>query len=165
MIRKTLLAAVLTGFALQAQAATVAVNVSTDEFTAGPLAGQTLTGQLNYDDSTLTTVTAWLPLLSFSFTVNGLSYTLAGTELGDAVVTFTAGSLTGLDAAQANPATYDFTFSSGFGSPYVFYQSGNDTGDAVVSFDAVGNTVPEPASYALVVAALGGGLFARRRKA
>lgn len=165
MIRKTLLAAATVasiGLAPLAHAAPVVVNVSTDAFDAGSLAGQTLTGQLSYDDATLDDTTAWLALSSFSFTVNAQTYTLAGTDLDNAVATFTDGLLTGVDAYISD--ALDFTFVSSFGPPFVYYQNGNDTGAANLSFRAETATVPEPASYALVLAALGGGLFARRRR-
>lgn len=168
MIRKTLLAAALAasaGFALQAQAAPVVVSVGTDAFDGGSLLGKTLTGQLSYDDSSLTPLTDSLPVIGFSFTVGGQSYALAGAELADAIVTFTNGLVTGLDAVMLDTGTHDFAFSSGFGAPFVFYQNDNDFGAANLSFTATAAAVPEPASCALVLAAMGGVLLARRRQA
>ncbi|MFG6416315.1 PEP-CTERM sorting domain-containing protein [Roseateles sp. DC23W] len=171
MIRKTLLAAALAGLALQAQAAPVVVDFSTTGFVGGSLAGQTLTGQFSYDDTGLDTSTAWLALSSFSFTLAGQTYAFSSLELGGATAAFFDGQLVGVDTSTASAWSYDFTFSSDFGSgfPYAFYTSSDSTvtddfGFADVSFQPTA-TVPEPATYALVLAALGGGLFARRRKA
>jgi hypothetical protein len=161
MIRKTLLAAAIAGFALHAQAALVTVNFGTDGFDGGSLFGQVLSGQLTYDDTTLTSTTDWLPLGSLSFTVAGQTYTLSGTDLDWSAAVFTDGLFTGVDAVTYDAGGRDYAFVSGFGSPYIFFSGSTDQGD----FGFANFKIPEPASYALVLGALGGALFARRRKA
>jgi hypothetical protein len=171
MIRKTLIAAGLAGLTLLAQAAPVVVNFTTDGLDGGSLIGQTVTGELSYDDATLTSTTASLALLSFSFTLAGQTYTIGGTELDNAAAAFVNGLLVGVDATAAGAGAHDFAFSSDFGSgaPYLFYTNSDDQitddfGFASMSFQQTA-AVPEPASYALVLAALGACLYTRRRRA
>lgn len=164
MIRNTLLAVALAGAGLAAQAATIVVNFQSTGFDAGSLAGQSFSGQFSFDDSTLTASTWTLPLLSLSFSLGGQSYTLGQADVGTTAAVFDGGSLVGVNAVYSAGAP-SVELSAGFGAPYAFYQqSVSNYGYADLSFSTA--AVPEPESYALMLAGLGVvGFLARRRKA
>lgn len=164
MITKTLQAAALTAACLGAQAATVIVNFQSNAFDGGSLLGQSFSGQFSFDDATLTATTATLPLLSLSFSLGGQSYTLVQADAGTTAVVFDTGSLSGVNAVFSGGAR-SVELSSGFGSPYAFYQQGvSDYGFADLSFTT--GVVPEPGRSALMLAGLGiVGLLARRGRA
>lgn len=164
MIRKTLLAAVLASTGLAAQAATVVVNFQSTAFDGGSLAGQSFSGQFSFDDSTLTASTWTLPLLSLSFSLGGQSYTLGQADAGTVAAVFDGGSLVGVNAVYS-AGVPSVELLAGFGTPYAFYQqSVSNYGSADLRFSTA--AVPEPESYALMLAGLGVvGLIARRRKA
>ncbi len=173
MIRKTLLAAAIAGLALQAQAANVVINIGSDAFDAGSLAGQKLTGTFSFDDTALTAATEWLPLSSFSFTLDSQTYTIGSDVLGGDPnfaprVLFIGGAVLGLEASvDATDKTIGFVPGFDLGGSYVFALGANpspvDYGTATLTFTAA---VPEPESYALMLGGLGVvGWLARRRKA
>jgi len=176
MIRKALLATTLATLALQAQAANVVFNFSSDGFDDGTFVSKMLSGQFVYDDTTLVTDafnnTAWAPVTSLSFTLDGNTYAVAGAALLGSAVNFEAGAMIGVETLApftANGKSFSMTMvraDSNFPFPaYAYYvdTSFNDMGAATLYFTAA---VPEPESYALMLGGLGlVGFMARRRKA
>lgn len=163
MIRKTLIAAAFGAAAVAAQADTVVVHFSSDAFDGGSLLGQTFSGSFSFNDAALNASTSSLPLLSLNFTLGGQTFTLAQEITQAANVTFSAGSVSGLNASFTGAMNIDLN--DGFGLPYAFYQtSTTDFGSANLSFTTA--PVPEPETWALLLGGLGAvGLMVRRRKA
>lgn len=163
MIRKTLLIAALVGASIGAQAATVVINFKSTAFEGGSLAGQSFSGQFSFDDSLLSSSTWTLPLLSLNFSLGGQSYTLSQADADTTTAVFDGGSLVGVNAMYSVGAP-SIELLAGFGTPYAHvYYSANDQGYADLSFSAA--AVPEPESYALMLAGLGiVGFLSRRRK-
>ena len=164
MLAKTLLATTLAAASLTATAATVVISFQSSPFDGGSLIGESFSGQFSFDDATLTTLTATLPLLSLSFNLGGQTYTLGQADAGTTAVVFDAGALTGVNAVFSGGAR-QVLLSSGFGAPYASYQQDvSDYGFADLSFSV--SVVPEPGAYLLMLAGLGlVGVMDRRRRA
>jgi hypothetical protein len=166
MIRKTALAlaAALT-LAGAAHAGTYAI---TGSFDTDPTVN-VLTGSFSFDDAV---VAAGSADDSFSLTALTLSFQGHAFTLADAInayVQFDAGTLVGPNALFSTLGggqleLQSFSFFGSDSSNFTFRLATGSEQYGTLGLAAAG-TVPEPASYALVLAALGGGLFARRRKA
>jgi hypothetical protein len=158
MIRKQMLALAAALALGSAQAATVSFGGIIED---GLLAGTAFSGQFSYDETALVLDTEWLPLTGLDFSLAGKSYTLAEALSGSTSVSFSGGSILGIDATYGNNTDY-VVLSSAFGSPYLAYGAGADFGGGSYSISAV----PEPGTWALSLAGLAAlGALARRRRA
>ncbi|MBK8121270.1 MAG: FxDxF family PEP-CTERM protein [Sulfuritalea sp.] len=160
--RNTLLTALLVA-ALPAHAAiqNYSLNGTLD---SGILAAETFSGLLSFDDAALTGAgTEWVNVSSFSASFHGVTYSVLDADLAPEVG-FENGTFLGLSAS----------FSSG-DPKFSFIAGSIDSSDAFVAYDTgLGNSgagsvvyapVPEPETYAMMLAGLGLlGLAARRRK-
>jgi len=158
MMRQTLLAAALALAGLSAQAATFNFSGLLED---GPLAGQSFSGQFSYDESLLGGVAyELLDLSSWSLSALGSNLSGAGMPVQAA---FWDGQFVGLNGSYA-VGSYQLNLGDGtvdFSGAYLAYKTpaGEGFGSYTVS------AVPEPESYALMLAGLGCvGLLARRRR-
>ncbi|WP_457422801.1 PEP-CTERM sorting domain-containing protein [Roseateles sp. P5_E7] len=159
MIRNFALALTALALAAAAHAGTYAVTGSFDNDPGV----EVLTGSFSFDDAQVAAggFDGSFDLTSLNFTFLGQTYAL--TDATTAYVQFDFGSLSGPVATfSTSGGTLDLQ--SFFGTNYFTYVTRAGEAYGTLSLD-VAASVPEPASYALVLAALGGGLFARRRKA
>ncbi len=152
-LRNITLAAVCGLSTLAAQAGLVKYNFSVTVDSAGPLAGQTFSGNFSFDNAAGTPAggDTLYALSSFSFKFDNVDYTLANLDFGNAV--FTGSSFSGLDAGTAL-----FSFIPAFGGDgaYFAFDTGNAAGNGSFSAELVPpTTVPEPESLALMLGALG----------
>ncbi len=142
-IRNTLLAALLAA-AIPAQAAIQTWNFS-GTVDSGSLLGQNYVGQFSFDDLGLTgSGDEYLAVSSLGMQFNGTAFTLAD-ELATTEAAFADGSFLGMNFSAAN-----FTFITG----------SVDTSDAFLALDdgaanVIYAPVPEPETYALMLAGLG----------
>jgi hypothetical protein len=161
-IRTTALAAALLAVFPAAQAATYSFSGTMD---SGALIGQSFSGLFSFDDSALTKAgEEYLGVGSLSMNFLGNVWDLSIRENGSvAEVKFYDGIFAGL-SYSATWGTTGFTSAPGL----------SDTSDAFVSYDSqlglsggssvIYAAVPEPESYAMLLAGLGlMGLIARRR--
>lgn len=158
MIRKSLLALAALTLAGAAQAATYNFSGS---FDADP-ANTVLNGSFSFDDAVVAAggFDGDFSLTSLSFSFQGQSYTLA--QATDPYVKFEGGTLTGPNASFATPAGNLLALQSFFGSSGFTYSVGSTDQLGTLNI----SVVPEPESYALMLAGLGiVGFLARRRKA
>jgi hypothetical protein len=158
--KKSLLALAALSLAGVAQAATYNFSGSIED---GLLKGQVFSGQFSFDDSQLTAGTEWLSLTALQFSFAGKSYALAGAEPNSASVSFIDGRVVGLDAVYNAGSADNLLLSSGFGEPYLRYEtSSGDFGSGALSISAV----PEPSTWLMSLAGLAAvGAIVRRRKA
>ena len=145
-----------------AQAATQTWNIS-GTLDSGYFASESFSGQFSFDDTGLTNAGfETLSLTSLSIDIFGTTWTMGNAEAVPDV-SFDNGSFLGLFYSAAN-ADIGFTFTPGmFGieESFVAYDTTyGDSGAGSVIYAAV----PEPESYALMLAGLGlMGFMARRR--
>lgn len=166
LLRTTAFASMLFAALPAAQAATYSFSGMMD---SGSLIGETFTGSFSFDDLGLTGIDLEiLGLNSLSLSILGTTYTIANAD-STPDVSFLNGSFLGL-SYSVTTSTLGFSVIPGL----------SDTSDAFVAYDKLsgGNIVdgqsgfgsivylpvPEPESYAMLLAGLGLiGLVARRR--
>lgn len=118
-------------------------------------------GSYQYDDATATTNLfgeTEYALTGFNLDLGGSSFDLSNLDYGTAI--FSGGVLQGLDAYEKTGA---FAFTPGAGGGFAG-ATGRGTGTGEVVFEDPRSSVPEPAAWALGLAALGAAGWARRRQ-
>lgn len=160
LIRSTALAALLIGALPAAQAATYSFSGMMD---SGSLIGESLTGSLSFDNLGLTGNGFELFNLSdLSISFAGQTYTLANADVAPDV-SYQDGVFLGLSysASSLEPKLAFIAGSFSADDAFVAYTMNGLDGAGSISYTAA---VPEPESYAMLLAGLGlMGLIARRR--
>lgn len=164
-LRSTVLALALLAGIPAAQAATQTWNFN-GTLDSGHFSGQNYGGTFSFDDVALTGVAdEWLTVGNLSLSFLGSSYTQANATVGSTPeVSFYDGVFLGL-SYSAGTTGDGFTFTPGYST----------SGDAFVSYDTPAGSsgagsviyapVPEPETYAMLLAGLGLlGMMGRRRK-
>jgi hypothetical protein len=161
--RSAVLAALLLAALPAAQAATQSWNVS-GMLDSGHYTGQSFAGTFSFDDAFLSgSGEEWLTVDSLALNFAGMAYTLADADV-PAEVSFFDGAFLGLSysASNLNP---QISFIPGFSSlneAYIAYDISHGLSGAG---DAIYAPVPEPETYAMLLAGLGLlGVAARRRR-
>lgn len=161
LLRSTALAALLIAALPAAQAASYNFSGAMD---FGPLNGESFSGSLSFDDTGLTG--AGFELFSLSnLTINfaGHTYTLANADAAPDV-SYQDGAFLGLSysASAFDPKLAFIAGSVNASDAFVAYTVGNLDGAGSIVYAPV----PEPESYAMLLAGLGlVGFAARRRRA
>lgn len=160
LIRSTALAALLLGALPAAQAATYSFSGMMD---SGSLIGESLTGSLSFDNLGLTGNGFELfDLSSLSISFAGQTYTLANADVAPDV-SYQDGVFLGLSYSTSSlePKLAFIAGSFSADDAFVAYTMNGLDGAGSISYTAA---VPEPESYAMLLAGLGlMGLIARRR--
>lgn len=160
LIRSTALAALLIGALPAAQAATYSFSGMMD---SGSLIGESLTGSLSFDNLGLTGNGFELFNLSdLSISFAGQTYTLANADVAPDV-SYQDGVFLGLSysVSSLEPKLAFIAGSFSADDAFVAYTMNGLDGAGSISYTAA---VPEPESYAMLLAGLGlMGLIARRR--
>jgi len=164
-LRSTILALTLLAAIPAAQAATQTWNFN-GTLDSGAFSGQNFGGSFSFDDAALTGVAdEWLTVGNLSLNFLGNAYTQANASIGSTPeVSFYDGVFLGL-SYSAGVTGDGFTFAPGYstlGEAFVAY-------DTPAGFSGSGNViyapVPEPETYAMLLAGLGLlGAAARRRR-
>jgi hypothetical protein len=153
--RSAVLGASLAFASLAAMAAPVSFNFQVTVDAAGsPLNGQSFTGSLRFDDATgvASGSDTLFALDQFSFSFDGVDYTLGDLDYADAV--FSGGSFAGLEAGSSVFSFLPAMF--GDEAFFAFDFGRGNAGNGSFSATEVVGQVPEPSSAAL----LGLGLLA-----
>lgn len=159
IFRTATLAALLLAALPPAQAATYSFSGMMD---SGSLIGESFSGNFSFDDLGLTGIgTEIFGLNSLSLSFAGRTYTLAEADVAPDV-SYQDGTFLGLSyAASASEPMVSFIAGySDIGEAYLAYTTGGVDGAGSVIYAAV----PEPESYAMLLAGLGlmGGLARHR---
>lgn len=168
--RNTLLAALLIA-ALPAQAALQSYSFS-GTLDSGLSTGQSFAGNFSFDDSTLSSIgQEFLGTNSFSISFLGSTYTMAQ-QAAPTEVSFLDGTFLGVSYAyEAADPMFSLIASSGSGEtwdvPFIAYSQLGTNGVVDGAGSLVYAPVPEPETYALLLAGLGllGAVSRRRAKA
>jgi hypothetical protein len=167
LIRKTLLAALLLAALPAAQAAVQNYNFN-GTLDSGAYSGQNFSGSFSFDDAGLSGVdTEYSNLLSFNMSFLGSAFSLANaTPFANLDVTYVNGAFLGV-SYSADTTSLGFSLTPGYdhvSTAFLAYTTTAGSGIGGAGSLAFTQAVPEPESYAMLLAGLGlMGCVARRR--
>lgn len=146
--RSTVLAALLFA-ALPAQAALQSYNFS-GTLDSGVYSGQSFSGSFSFDDATLSNIgDEWLSVNSLNMSFLGSNYNLSNSTFG-ADVGYSSGTFLGLSyTVESSALQFSLVADT---APFLAYDT---TAGLSGAGDIVYQPVPEPESYALLLAGLG----------
>lgn len=164
LFRRTLLAVLLFASLPAAHAAIQTYNFN-GALESGVFVGQTYSGSFSFDDAGLTSMgSEWLAVGSLSMNLLGTSYSLAD-GAAPAEVAYYDGNFVGLSFSNAtgDPLFSLVAGSSALSEAFIAYDSPQGfSGTGSVTFTTA---VPEPDTYAMMLAGIGLlGFMARRRR-